>query len=69
MNEEEKKIIENDISSRLCDYVNVALKFSYRDKEKHILQTIIKELQKENKKLKLDNQVLKETLYGGNVSE
>ena len=27
------------------------------------------ELQKENKKLKLDNQILKETLYGGNVSE
>ena len=29
----------------------------------------IKILQEENQKLKNDNQVLKETLYGGNVSE
>lgn len=69
MNKEEKKAIENDISSRLFDYVNVALKFSYRDKEKHILQTIIKELQKEldkekekNKKLNLENQALFESI-------
>lgn len=33
------------------------------------LKDRISELQEENEKLKNDNQVLKETLYGGNVSE
>ena len=34
-----------------------------------IIQSKLIEAEKQNKKLKNDNQVLKETLYGGNVSE
>lgn len=53
MTDEEKEAINKEIRSNLYKYVNIALDFYYNnDREKYILQTIIKELHKENQKIK-----------------
>lgn len=52
MSDEEKEAINNEIQSNLYKYVNIALNFYYNDREKYILQTIIKELHKESQKIR-----------------